>query len=780
MKYYDVFGVGGFHSAFMTTYAFGTLAFEDIPFPRLRGAGCRNIVVFADRTMVNNAFAEFGPPTFAGTSYHLIKAKAPRAFHPKITMLIGEKKGRLLIGSANLTALGLGGNKEQVASISYSEETPGTAALFASVLDYLGRYVPDDDQWFGVSLQRALAEAKWLRGYDGSPAEFNASGAEEINVLFDRQDLSVLEQIRLSVGDDTISELVVVSPFWDNRLAGVARLQAELGNPKTHLLIDRNNGFPSAAFQNIADVSLFDISESAAGRFLHAKFIIARGQAFDHVISGSINCTYPALMGPAAGGNAEAAVYKRTASGTAIGLLGLSDYAQNVLKLEEVAKLELPLAEQGAVAVAADGGTLTLQSGVLKWKAPQILRGGVERIEIFDKDGCSLPNLEPTGQSVAAAAVVSEPKPRYGKAVFSDFTVSAPIAVTDLDTLAQSTLPPKRGKRKRLLDKLLEAEVEGLDIYECLSELEEIEDSELADQQSNHAIAAHEKSKGETNTFQKLTYDEFIKARTRSDLNGAPYGFYLHSSRDTAVNMLSICLNRMIDLVGVDLAAIEDQAIENESNIDLRSIEPVSPDEVADVDTKKMAAQECKVKTAANLATAKKIQEAVDAFGRRCKALVDRKTTTSEMVRVRALLQIILAYAQPISGEPISSQILPLYKVDGYDWPRLIGRLLLSHFGTAARALQNLKVQPDEAEQLRVIEYLAIANWAGQAALQAVESDKKAATLLQPLVKVTKDLAVHTNAILSVSSNDQLYYDQIQAKLTERFAARLSLTGVST
>jgi hypothetical protein len=158
MKYYDVFGVGGFHSAFMTTYAFGTLAFEDIPFPRLRGAGCRNIVVFADRAMVNNAFAEFGLPTFAGTSYHLIKAKAPRAFHPKITMLIGEKKGRLMIGSANLTALGLGGNKEQVASISYSEETPETAGLFASVLGYLGRYVPDHDQWFRVSLERALGD----------------------------------------------------------------------------------------------------------------------------------------------------------------------------------------------------------------------------------------------------------------------------------------------------------------------------------------------------------------------------------------------------------------------------------------------------------------------------------------------------------------------------------------------------------------------------------------------------------------------------------------------
>src|SRR3546814_10074911 len=82
MKYFDAFGEGGFHSAFMTTYAFGSLAFEDIPFPKLRGAGCRNIVVLADTGMVNQAFSDFGPPRFAGTSYHLIKAAAPGAFHP--------------------------------------------------------------------------------------------------------------------------------------------------------------------------------------------------------------------------------------------------------------------------------------------------------------------------------------------------------------------------------------------------------------------------------------------------------------------------------------------------------------------------------------------------------------------------------------------------------------------------------------------------------------------------------------------------------------------------
>src|SRR3546814_7845790 len=74
-----------------------------------------------------------------GTSYHLIKAAAPGAFHPKITMLLGESKARLMVGSANLTALGLGGNKEQVASITWSSDAPENAKFFMSALAYLRR-----------------------------------------------------------------------------------------------------------------------------------------------------------------------------------------------------------------------------------------------------------------------------------------------------------------------------------------------------------------------------------------------------------------------------------------------------------------------------------------------------------------------------------------------------------------------------------------------------------------------------------------------------------------
>src|SRR3546814_10228918 len=97
-----------------------------------------------------------------------------------------------------------------------------------------------------------------------------------------------------------------------------------------------------------------------------------------------------------------------------------------------------------------------------------------------------------------------------------------------------------------------------------------------------------------------------------------------------------------------------------------------------------------------------------------------------------------LSHAQPIAGPYSASQILPVYTADAYDWPRLIGRLLQLHFG-ASRALQNLAVENDEAEQQRVIEYLALSNWASQAAYGAVMANRSEehTSELQSLMRIS-------------------------------------------
>lgn len=774
MKYFEAFGEGGFHSAFMTTYAFGSLAFEDIPFPKLRGAGCRNIVVLADTGMVNQAFSDFGPPRFAGTSYHLIKAAAPGAFHPKITLLLGESKARLMVGSANLTALGLGGNKEQVASITWSSESPENAKFFISALGYLRRYVPQEDQWFSISLQRALRSSPWLRDDTFNPA-FSTEGTETLNLLLDRPEISFLDQIIACVGDDPIERLVVVSPYWDSKLEGLTSLKAGLGDPATDILIeDDANGFPASELSRFSEVSLFDISPDAAGRFLHAKLIIALGKAFDHVVSGSMNCTFPALIGPMLRGNAEAGIYKRVARGFALEALGLSDYEGRRFEKGQLAQLEETFEEIETTPPSVDGGLLTLQAGKVTWTAPKKLPSDPLSLQLYDRDGEVLALIDIGGARSAAHTIMpASQRPKYGVLTFADDATSAPVQVADLDYLAVTTLPPQKGRKKRLMDTLGETTHEDLALIEALNQLEAIEDEDRSSQSIPKTTPQAQEAAARE--YAVLPYEEFIRARTLANAQGKPFGLYLNSRHDRAVNLVSHCLNQMIGLVGPDLGESEEKDIQALSAVDFRTTEPQSEEDVHRESGSGSAASRPSIAPSQTLATAKKFQEAVLAFEKRTKALADKRISTSEMVRLRALMQIILSHARPVSGSYSASQILPVYIADGHDWPRLIGRLIQQHFG-ATRALQNLAVENDEAEQQRVVEYLALSNWAAKAAHAAVMTNKKAASLRAPLERLMASLIAQTQSILNLVENDREYFDEITSQLDERFESRLGLS----
>jgi hypothetical protein len=779
MKYFDVFAESGFHSAFLTTYAFGAQAFEDVPFSRLRGSGCRNIVVLADRLMVNLGFAELGPPKFAGSSYHLVKADAPGAFHPKITLLVGAKKGRLLVGSANLTALGLGGNKELVAGLSYSEGVPGDARHFAAVLSYIRGKVPSDDLWFATAMQRALRSTPWLRDAMEGPLPIEEA-EPEIALLFDRADSTIIDQIAVNVGGDPIERLIVVSPYWDMKLEGLARLRAILGTPPTDLLIDAEaTYFPKSELPRFSDVGIFRVDASDSKRFVHAKLIIAQGRSWDHVISGSINCTLPAFLGPTvARGNAEAGIYKRVAPGTALAALGLETYRNAPLQSKDLHDIALSAAQRPIGEEFADGGTITLQSGRIVWKPPTGLAPqSVTSITLQDRDGAAFGKLiDLTHDGNADWRVDLEAgRPKSGVVRFLDGSVSAPVQVIDLDVLAVRTLPPAQGRKKSLTDILAEAMNEDLILIEALNQLEalELEEAGATADLLPQAMSAP------TGVLAKqhhaiLPYEEFVCARTMAMAQGNPFLGAFFGRHDSAANTLSVALNRIIGIVGIDLDADEDRELKAMAAMDFHITELAAPEDAAPSALLEEAPKPTKA-TKQAVATAKKMKDAVDAFEDRCRSLKGKPISTAELVRLRALLQILLSHAQPIRGPALATQILPIHTKDSYDWPRLVGRLLKQHFGTT-RALQTLQVAQDETEQKRVLEYLAMADWAAKAAVAAAASHPKTVDLRGPLESLAKGLSAQVTMIVGVVDEDRQYFNQLINMLSERFANRLALT----
>lgn len=76
----------------------------------------------------------------AGKLYGVTDALGARAggvFHPKVILQLGRKRGRLIVGSANLTSSGLAGNLELVSSIECDAEPSNERRLIAQAFTYL-------------------------------------------------------------------------------------------------------------------------------------------------------------------------------------------------------------------------------------------------------------------------------------------------------------------------------------------------------------------------------------------------------------------------------------------------------------------------------------------------------------------------------------------------------------------------------------------------------------------------------------------------------------------
>lgn len=101
--------------------------------------------------------------------------------------------------------------------------------------------------------------------------------------------------------------LSVVSPYWDHDLAALRDLMGRWGNPITTVLLDVGvHDFPSNA-KMPSGLEILDVSKWKEGRFKHAKMLIAQTAEHDHILTGSANCTIPALGWRGnAGSNAEA------------------------------------------------------------------------------------------------------------------------------------------------------------------------------------------------------------------------------------------------------------------------------------------------------------------------------------------------------------------------------------------------------------------------------------------------------------------------------------------
>lgn len=298
---------GGFTGAVFLTFTLDLGFFEQIILPALERAGCSNVLIITDPDGYVEAIERgMKKVSFAGLRYVCtpLPRKTMGVQHAKMLIMVGQNRGRLLIGSGNLTYFGFSRNVEVYSHFEYDKSDPKVESQLAlsSAWRLIKRF--SNDQLLPSTAQTHLdvisEKADWL-SYD-SPERKDFQ-------IWDNYENSIWSQFlewRDDIGlkGNSCKELKIFSPYYDQNVGMLRKVQDQLLPDQLKLYLSKDNTtFNNQAVLNSAiegriQPVVFDthgLSKKQAKRLLHAKLIVGVEETCSWCIAGSANMTIPAL-----------------------------------------------------------------------------------------------------------------------------------------------------------------------------------------------------------------------------------------------------------------------------------------------------------------------------------------------------------------------------------------------------------------------------------------------------------------------------------------------------
>lgn len=689
MKYAEHIGRRGpFHSAFATTFAIEFAAFEELLLPQLIASGATNTLLVADGRMAAMAMTDGSLlPMQLGRDYEMVRT-VPEAglFHPKVLLQLGRKSGRLFVGSANVTALGIAGNAEAVIELECTDHPGPSQTIIRSAWHYLTRTLASEsDGAARDALEWARKRTPWLAGEaddsaqtldDGSVVAFwgGWSGMTGIGQRFVS-----------AIGSDPVERLVIVSPYWDDTLDALSALMAGLRAGEGVVLLDPDNHIFPLHADLPGDVSFRRLPPKLKGRFAHAKIFIASTATHDHVLVGSANCTMAALGESTFGRNAEACIYRRHPRDTVVDALEIADQLEEpTLDLAQIKPQkktpDIPLSTLSSIRP----GQFEIEGLLLRWQPGRRLPDGGS-IELMDVAQVTLEILEFTPYADAGDRVYRLTPDVASKAAFATVR-SGDLAAATTHVTQRAILRGRRretagGATARALDAFSSAADFDLWVHQSFDELARA-DMEENEGRSETGVARPGRSRSSqpTQDHRSLTYEEFMQAKTPDRRGVGRQDSTLTGSHTDAVRSF---LNMLIGIKGNEDLANDDDWLDGESEdgeTDAppttntpRQAEPIGPVEEPPVDVKKMTTT-----IATYMATS---------------TTDGRPTSASDVLRLRLWLMLLLHKARHEKAKKGLAT-----SADEGGWPRMAVRIISSFFVGKNPPISRLVIGSDYSE----------------------------------------------------------------------------------
>ncbi|WP_046658755.1 hypothetical protein [Lysobacter capsici] len=803
MKLHENFGLTGFHTSIATTFCIDFEAYESVALSRLRAAGCNNNLVVADAGMLTQALetAVTLPPSLAASRYTATGARSPGVFHPKLLLQIGRERGRLLVGSANLTAPGLGGNFEVAGVVDTQTDDEASKSIVAAAWQYVRTHLDLSEIALSHQVGWMLGRAPWLeQSVAGKTPVMLDSGGSAMFLAGDGS-AGLASRFADLIDQRPVRRLVCISPYWDNDLRALRGLADLLAAGRVAVVIGGSApSFPGQAAGILDGLQLYDMEallDLRKRRFVHAKVFVAQTDAADHVLFGSANCTTAALAERGFGwANDEACLYRRMAAGEAMKRLGLEAVLKKAARLDP-ADVQYRAGEQDTLSkkwLPRNPGRFEYVSGRLDWWPASGMAGGGATLELLATDRtpqlCLSTPLPAQQPGCCSYRLTELPAAATYARMRLDEVVSAPAPIVRLDVLRQLVREPHSPQVQRQIDRLEQHREEGLwllEVFDLLASLEaqQIQGSHVGARPARPAAGVGAGAgAGEQVEYRTLTYAQFVANRrergaialtVRNDLVGSELGGvvrFLNQAIGLAASTLSVGSHEDQDAT----VSFESSLVEEE--LDDGADGPGSaPDTHNDAANAPKRRQTTSFDPAVSLAVANrdKIAAAVNQATQSLRASPSSvNLSVHDLVRLRIVILVVLVAARPSDGQTTMPAQQVLSATVRPEWPRLVGSLLSAMFGGEKAAIRRLQIDPTEGGwPTELIHCWACCAWSINAARQALEGQKRSSKLAKLLDTLRP--SVYRAFELQPEQLADEEFMRIYASMSNRFAVRLKL-----
>lgn len=467
---------GRYHSSILLTYSFDADFYGQVIRRKLSQIGANNQIVLMDAGCYEQTLSwDLSSARDIGRLYSVSPIFNTTAFHPKILFLLGKEGGRLIVGSGNATTGGFLKNWEIFGEFEALADEPIPPAFREAwqLIESLKNLLPETVQY---QLSKSRDMSAWLA---------NSLMVGDNRELLINTKEALFHQIIKRINERSPKNIVLISPYWDEKLEVLNQLKTALPKSKFSLIVQSDIvNLSGAAVSNLGkhfqwynfNAPYGDEEWSLSKRaFLHAKLLLFELPDEDLAFYGSANISRAALLKKPPSGNYEILIGIRFPKGEVRKRLALQQSIDAAPITVDLISKKWLSAERSAsdkrhialIAVELEENLLTV-----KVDATLSIEARLQLFSITQEKLMELPLRLDNKSNLYIASSRSSTRDCHFAKVISKGQESNLVAITDRASIISACMPPLQAKYEKALNDISggRISIDIVDIVELLAD----------------------------------------------------------------------------------------------------------------------------------------------------------------------------------------------------------------------------------------------------------------------------------------------------------------------